>query len=91
MTLANLTAHAPAAYELLHRVGLERRRSRARRAASRAGWLGLGVVLGGGLALLVAPRSGPKMREQLGERARRARDYLTPGLAAQDGRTANAP
>jgi len=79
MTLSNLSAHAPTAYHLLRQVGLQRRRSRARRAASAAGWVGLGAVLGGGMALLLTPRSGPQMREQLGEQARKARDYVAPG------------
>jgi hypothetical protein len=77
-TLAHLTSHAPAAYELLRRIGLERRRSQGRRAASCAGLVGLGVVLGGTAALLLAPRNGEHLRERLGEQARRARDFLTP-------------
>ena len=76
MTIANLASHAPAVYELLHRIGLERRRSRAIRAAKCAGWMGVGLAVGSGLALLLAPRSGPETRERLGEQAKRARDYL---------------
>jgi hypothetical protein len=78
MTLANLAAQAPSWYELLHRAGLERRRSAAIRTARSMGWLGLGLLAGGGIALLLAPRSGPETRERLGEKARRARDYVTP-------------
>lgn len=78
MTLAQLTAQAPSAYELLRRIGLDRRRSAALRAASRAGWVGLGVAIGGSMALLLAPRSGSETREKLGETARRARDYVAP-------------
>jgi hypothetical protein len=78
MTLANLASHAPSAYDLLYRIGLERRRSRAIRAASRAGWLGVGMAVGGGLALLLAPRAGSEIREALGEKAKRARSYMAP-------------
>jgi hypothetical protein len=74
--LANLASRAPIAYELLHRIGLERRRSRAIRAASCAGWIGVGMAVGSGLTLLLTPRTGPEMREHLGERAKRARDYV---------------
>jgi len=74
--LANLASRAPIAYELLHRIGLERRRSRAIRAASCAGWIGVGMAVGSGLTLLLTPRSGPEMREHLGEHAKRARAYV---------------
>ncbi len=79
MTLTNLAAHAPHWYDLIQHVGLQRRRSRAERAAMRVGWFGFGVLAGGGLALLLTPRTGPELREQLGEQARRARDYVSPG------------
>jgi hypothetical protein len=81
MTIASLASQAPMAYELLRRIGLERRRSRAIRAATYAGWLGVGLALGGGLAMLLTPRSGPQMRERLGEQGKRARDYVAPGTA----------
>ena len=81
MTIANLASQSPKAYALLRRIGLERRRSRAIRAATCAGWLGAGFILGGGLAMLLTPRSGPAMRERLGEQAKRARDYVAPGTA----------
>lgn len=78
MTLAQLAASAPDVYSMLHQIGLQRRRTRAARTASRAGWIGLGIAVGGGIALLLAPRSGSATRERLGEQARRARDYVTP-------------
>jgi hypothetical protein len=84
MTIADLASRAPSAYDLLYRIGLERRRSRAMRAASRAGWLGVGMAVGSGLALLFAPRSGPEVRERLGEQARRARDYVAPSEDQSD-------
>ena len=48
------------------------------RAASRAGWIGVGMAVGSGLAMLFTPRSGPEVRERLGEQAKRARDYVAP-------------
>ena len=78
MTLANLASHAPSAYDLLNRIGLERRRTRAFRAASCAGWIGVGMAMGGGLALLLAPRVRSEVTEAIGEQARRARSYVAP-------------
>ena len=77
MTISNLASYAPSAYDMLYRIGLERRRSRAMRAASCAGWLGLGMAMGSGLAMLLTPRTGQDMRERLGEQAKRARDYVS--------------
>ena len=77
-TMSNLAAFAPSAYDLLHRIGLERRRSRAMRAASCAGWIGLGMAMGSGMFLLFNSRNGPVVRERLAERVRRAREYVAP-------------
>jgi hypothetical protein len=77
-TMSNLAAYAPTAYDLLHRVGLERRRSRTLRAASRAGWLGLGMAVGSGLFMFFNSRTGPEVRERLADTARRAREYVAP-------------
>ena len=86
-----LGGRAPSAYELLYRLGLERRRSRAMRAASRAGWIGVGMALGSGLAMLFTPRSGPEVRERLGEQAKRARDYVAPHEDEPRSNTARSP
>jgi len=88
--LANLASRAPIAYELLHRIGLERRRSRAIRAASCAGWIGVGMAVGSGLTLLLTPRTGAEMREHLSDRAKRARDYVVTNGIEPAGR-ASAP
>jgi len=74
-TMSNLASYAPSAYELLQRIGLERRRSRAMRAATRAGWIGVGMAMGSGLAFLLSSRNG---RERIAETARRAREYVAP-------------
>jgi hypothetical protein len=60
MTIANFASRAPKAYELLHRIGLDRRRSRAIRLASCAGWIGVGMAVGGGLVLLLTPEAVPR-------------------------------
>jgi len=78
MTMSNLAAYAPTAYDLLQRVGLERRRSRTLRAASCAGWVGLGMAMGSGLFMFFNSRTGPEVRERLADTARRAREYVSP-------------
>ena len=78
MTMSNLAAYAPTAYDLLNRVGLERRRSSTMRAASRAGWVGLGMIMGSGLFMFFNSRTGPEVRERLADSVRRARDYVAP-------------
>jgi len=90
MTLANLASQAPAWYDLLHQIGLERSRSRAVRAATRAGWFGLGAIAGGAVAILLTPRTGPEVRERLGEQARRARDYVAPETGPLHGNGSSA-
>ena len=90
MTLANLAtqaaSHAPSAAELLTRIGLERRRSRTSRVVSRAGWIGVGMAVGSGLAMWLAPRNGQGFGERFTEGAKRARDYVAPS----DGESADA-
>jgi len=77
-SLAQLAAQAPSLYQLLGRVGIVRRRRRAARVASSAGWFGAGVAVGSGLATLLAPENGREMRRRLSSRARRVREYLAP-------------
>jgi hypothetical protein len=87
-TMSNLAAYAPTAYDLLQRVGLERRRSRTLRAASCAGWMGLGMAVGSGLFMFFNSRTGPEVRERLADTARRAREYVAP--SASEDQSANA-
>src|SRR5262249_50710570 len=85
-SLADLAAQTPALVRLLGEVGRLRRRRRVARAAQGVGWFGAGLVVGSGLAALLAPISRREPRRRLGARARRARECLAPG----DGRSASA-
>jgi hypothetical protein len=89
MTMSDLVSYAPSASELLYRIGLERRRSRTMRAASCAGWLGVGMALGSGLTILMNGRNGTEIRERLADKARRAREYVAP--AEEDEQRDRAP
>ena len=77
-SLAELANQAPHLYEVLGQVGSIRRRQRASRAAHAAGWLGAGLVVGAGAAMLLSPKSGPWMRSRLSAEAQRLRDYVAP-------------
>jgi hypothetical protein len=77
-SLAGLAAQAPHVYELLHRVGLQRRRRRAANVARSAGWFGAGVAVGAGVASLLSHGGGQQLRERLSRQARRVRDYVAP-------------
>jgi hypothetical protein len=78
VSLADLATQAPQLYQLLGRVGLQRRRARAARVARSAGWFGAGVAVGTGIAALLTPNSGPELRRRLSQRAQRVRDYVAP-------------
>jgi hypothetical protein len=77
-SLASLASQAPQMYDLLHRVGLQRRRNRATRMARNAGWFGAGVAVGAGLSSLLSQGGGQQLRERLSTQARRVRDYVAP-------------
>jgi len=92
VSLADLAAQAPQLYQLLSRIGLQRRRRRqVVRVAQRAGWFSAGVVVGTGLATLLTPSSGRETRQRLSAQARRVREYVAPkgnGAAAGEARDA---
>jgi hypothetical protein len=77
-SLAGIAAQAPQMYELLHRVGLQRRRNRAARMARSAGWFGAGLAVGAGLSSLLSQGGGQQLKERLSTQARKVRDYVAP-------------
>jgi hypothetical protein len=54
--------------EILELLGLQRRPSSGTRVAETLGTLGIGLLLGAGITLLLAPRSGRELRGQIRER-----------------------
>lgn len=77
-SLAELASQAPHLYEMVSQVGSLRRRQRVNRAVRAAGWLGAGLVVGAGAAMLLSPKSGPWMRQRLSAEALRLRDSVAP-------------
>ena len=78
--------------EQLELLGLERRRSMAARALPVLALLGTGVVLGVGVGLMVAPRSGRELRHDLrGRVGRGSRKVTIEEVAESAGPWPSAP
>jgi hypothetical protein len=58
--------------EILGLLGLETKSSDAARVAGTIGTFGIGLLVGAGIALLLAPKPGRQLREDLREKLRRA-------------------
>ncbi len=63
-----ITGNLPSREELLNAIGLASRSSTTSDVASAIAIFGAGMLIGAGLALLFAPKSGAEMRRDLGER-----------------------
>ena len=60
--------------DILSALGLAAKPSATERLLGTMGVFGLGLLIGAGAALLLAPKSGQGLREDLGERLRRVRN-----------------
>ena len=63
--------------DIFSALGLATRRSASQRAIGTLGLLGLGAIVGAGVALLLAPSSGEDLRGDLGRRIRRFNPDMT--------------
>ena len=77
MKLSDLSNQIPTALTLAERIGLHHRQTLRRRRMTQAGLFGAGLAIGSGLAVLLAPRSGPETRRRIRERVEEAKDYVT--------------
>jgi hypothetical protein len=88
--------------DLLAALGLERRRSSVAVVGSYAALLATGMILGAGIALLMAPKSGRALRQEIrikasdfadriGERAGEATSEVRSALSLDDGHGQKAP
>ena len=59
--------------DILAALGLETKSGFTSRLLGTLGIFGAGLLVGAGAALLLAPKSGPEMREDLGQRFRKMR------------------
>lgn len=62
--------------DLLEMVGLERRRSAADWVLPAVGFFGLGMLVGAGLGLMLAPKPGAQLREDLRRRLQQGMEPL---------------
>lgn len=62
--------------DVLGLVGLERRRSLSEVALPALGCALVGAVVGAGIGLMLAPSSGRRLRQEMGERVDRIRDKM---------------
>ena len=62
--------------DLLAALGLERRRSSVEMVATTAAVLAVGMAIGAGVALLMAPKSGRALRQDLRARANEIKDRV---------------
>ena len=60
--------------DLLGLVGLESKHSTGSYLAGTLGTFGLGLLVGAGIALLLAPKPGAELREDIRDKLRRSRD-----------------
>ena len=75
--------------DLLGLMGLETKHSTAGYLAGTLGTFGVGLLVGAGIALLLAPKPGNELREDIREKLRRSRrrvDPLRPGPERDPGR-----
>lgn len=77
--------------DLLRYVGLQTKRSATEWILPSLGLFGLGMLVGAGVALLTAPKSGRELREELRERAQGANEDLKRSLSGAGGSAERPP
>lgn len=80
--------------DLLGLLGLETKSSTGAWLASALGTFGVGLLVGAGIGLMLAPKPGRELREDLRDRLRRAPEALDEAVSAVSGResaSANKP
>lgn len=67
--------------DLLHRIGLERRRSAMDVVLPALGFFAVGALIGAGVAVLVTPSSGPEVRRKIAKAATDAKGRVESLIA----------
>lgn len=70
--------------DLLGMVGLESKHSTAADVATMLGTFGVGLLVGAGVALLLAPKAGHELREDIRDKLRRSHDESMPSALGQN-------
>jgi hypothetical protein len=71
--------------QILAALGLQSRQSTAGWVTGTLGVFGVGLVVGAGLALVFAPKSGRELRQELGTRLRSMREEAGNGRQSLEG------
>ena len=74
--------------DVLGMLGLEARRSQSSRMMATLGTFGIGLLVGAGVALLLAPKAGGELRRDLRAKLRRDGKAETVGANSSDGAAA---
>jgi hypothetical protein len=74
--------------DLIRLIGLQRQRTASDALLPSMALFGAGLLVGAGLALLLAPTTGKQLRDELGERAADIKDRV--GAAAEQANQHNA-
>ena len=77
--------------DVLGMLGLEARRSQSNRMLTTLGTFGVGLIVGAGLALLLAPKAGSDLRQNLRAKFRREGKGEAVGANGSDSATAGSP
>ena len=85
----DVTRNLPSTDDVLRAVGLERARNGSDLLGSVAVF-GAGMLVGAGLALLLAPESVARVREQIATRVEDAREKVAAATGARGGASASA-
>jgi hypothetical protein len=76
--------------DVLRMLGLEARRSHGSRMLATLGSFGVGLLVGAGVALLLAPKAGSELRQNLRAKLRREGKAEAVGMNASDGAIAGS-
>ena len=76
--------------DLLNLIGLQTRRSAADWILPTLGIFGVGVLVGAGIGLLLAPKPGHELREELRNRLQGTADEISSQLSGNQGRIETA-
>lgn len=77
MDISKLAGSMPATDDIIRALGLQQRRHVSSDLAPSLALFGAGLLVGAGLALLLAPTTGRELREEITDRANELRDKVS--------------
>jgi len=77
--------------DILEMLGLETKRSTGTWVAGTLGTFGVGLLVGAGIALMLAPKAGRELREDIRDKLRRSPEDLEEAVGGVSGRESLSP